>query len=197
MRNVVSIEPRDKSRTEFPRIAMDRYAFYRRLTRSSYLIQRATIDGFVNVLIRGIAKLLYQTAYVRPDIWYSYASRNRQGTRNLLVHHLPNVHLSPALRHNRLASFALFGPEQDPGNFPNSLPARIVAVSAEMSRRANAILDYANNGFSFGNPRISNVLLRLAFQAFPKVIGSQAPPRYRGAKMTVDKRQNLGKMRAI
>ena len=68
MRNVASIEPPDKSRPELTHIAMDRYAFYWRLTRSSYLMQRATIDGFVNVLIRGITKLLYQAAYVRPDI---------------------------------------------------------------------------------------------------------------------------------
>ena len=66
---------------------MDRYIAYWRLTRSRDLIQRATIDGFVNVLIRGIAKLLHQTAYVRPDIRYAHASRNRQGTRDLLIHH--------------------------------------------------------------------------------------------------------------
>ena len=52
MRNVASIEPRDKSRTEITRIAMDRYAFYWRLTGSRDSIQRATIDGFVNFLIR-------------------------------------------------------------------------------------------------------------------------------------------------
>ena len=45
--------------------------------------------------------------------------------------------------------------------------------------------------------RISDILLRLALEALPKVIGSQAPPRYRGAEMTIDKCQDLGKMGAI
>ena len=163
--------------------AVDRHTCYGWLTGTRDPMQGATIDGVVDFLTRRIAELLRsdRLCVARASGECPRGARNRQGTRDSLVRYLPGLHLAPAFAVRTAApASSLSWPEQDPVDVPGSLPGRLFAVSKEVRRRADAVLDDSDNRPSLDDPRDRS---RLAWGSLcmrpQEVVGSQAPPGHR------------------